>query len=69
MYGVIPLVDALLGPDGRNPPEADTAALEADLYYRAIVVAFVPGQYAATVIGCAIAAGCRCHPSAGWGWC
>jgi alkane 1-monooxygenase len=65
MYIVIPLVDALLGPDGRNPPDGSTAALEADNYYRAIVVAFIPFQFAATIIGCALAASV---PLSATGW-
>ncbi|MEK8034126.1 alkane 1-monooxygenase [Ideonella sp. DXS29W] len=65
MYGVIPLVDALLGPDDRNPPEASVATLEADNYYRAIVVAFIPFQFAATALGCAVAASAPLTP-AGW---
>lgn len=65
MYIVIPLVDAILGPDGRNPPDDMMAALESDPYYRAIVVAFVPFQYAATVIGCDIAANAALTP---FGW-
>ena len=65
MYGVIPLVDTWLGPDVRNPPAAATAALEADGYYRAIVVAFVPFQFAATVLGCWIAATQALSPT-GW---
>src|SRR5262245_43307444 len=56
MYGVVPLLDAWLGPDARNPPDEAIAALEAEWYYRVIVAAFVPFQYAATVLGCWIAA-------------
>jgi alkane 1-monooxygenase len=56
MYGVIPLADALLGPDTRNPPEAALKTLEADAYYRLVVVAFIPFQFAATWWGCALAA-------------
>jgi len=56
MYGVIPLLDALLGPDTRNPPDAAVKALEARWYYRVIVVAFIPFQFAATLWGCAVAA-------------
>lgn len=65
MYLWIPLVDALLGPDTRNPPEAGNARLEADPYYRAIVVAFVPFQFAATAWGCAVAAAGGLSPL-GW---
>lgn len=56
MYGVVPLVDTLLGPDTRNPPESALRALEAQWYYRLVVVAFVPFQFATTVWGCAVAA-------------
>ncbi|WP_374673118.1 alkane 1-monooxygenase [Ideonella sp.] len=56
VYGVIPLADALWGTDPRNPPETAVPALEADPYYRWVVVAFVPFQYAATGLGCVIAA-------------
>ncbi|MBT9598969.1 MAG: alkane 1-monooxygenase [Vitreoscilla sp.] len=65
MYGVIPLVDAVLGPDRRNPPEAALKDLEADGYYRAVVVAFVPFQWAATVIGTWLAA---THDLSATGW-
>ena len=65
MYGVIPLVDAALGPDRRNPPEAALKHLEADNYYRAVVVAFVPFQFAATVIGAWLAAS---HDLSVTGW-
>jgi len=56
MYILIPLLDLLLGADARNPPAEATAGLERDFWYRAIVVAFIPFQFALTVHGAWIAA-------------
>ncbi|MGN6829707.1 alkane 1-monooxygenase [Paucibacter sp. M5-1] len=55
MYGLIPLLDALLGPDRSSPPESAVPGLERRLWYRAIVVAFVPLQYGMTIYGAWIA--------------
>ncbi|PKM30841.1 MAG: alkane 1-monooxygenase [Gammaproteobacteria bacterium HGW-Gammaproteobacteria-11] len=41
-YGVIPLLDALIGEDQSNPPEEAVPALEADSYYRYVTYALVP---------------------------
>ncbi|SFF37041.1 alkane 1-monooxygenase [Fontimonas thermophila] len=51
IYGLIPLLDWLVGEDRNNPPEAAVAQLENDRYYRAIVYAYLPTQYAVTVLG------------------
>jgi alkane 1-monooxygenase len=56
VYLVVPLADALLGPDTRNPPESAVPALEADPWYRAVVAAYVPLQYIGTALGCWVAA-------------
>lgn len=56
VYVVIPALDAWLGEDRSSPPESALAALEADTWYRALVVLFVPLQYAVTVLGVWIAA-------------
>jgi alkane 1-monooxygenase len=45
IYGVIPLLDHCLGPDGRNPPEAAVAQLEGSLWYRSLVWLYVPLFY------------------------
>jgi alkane 1-monooxygenase len=55
LYGIIPLLDWLVGADRNNPPEAAVAQLENDRYYRAIVYAYLPAQYAVTVFGAWIA--------------
>ncbi|MDM4768086.1 alkane 1-monooxygenase [Pelomonas sp. SE-A7] len=65
MYGVVPLMDALLGLDKGNPPESATAELAGSVWYRAIVVAYVPSQLAATGLGAWIAA---TLPLDGWQW-
>lgn len=51
LYGVIPLLDWLVGVDQNNPPESVVRALEEDRYYRNIVFAFVPMQYVVTALG------------------
>ncbi|MES0872664.1 fatty acid desaturase [Sinimarinibacterium thermocellulolyticum] len=56
LYGIIPVLDHLVGDDRNNPPESAVAHLENDRYYRAIVYAYVPTQYAVTVFGAWIAA-------------
>jgi alkane 1-monooxygenase len=49
LYGLIPLLDWLVGEDRTNPPESAVPQLESDLYYRAIVYAYIPAQFATTV--------------------
>jgi alkane 1-monooxygenase len=55
-YGLMPLLDALIGDDRNNPPEAVVPQLDADRYYRWLTWAAVPLHYAA-LIGCAWWAG------------
>ncbi|MFY7866631.1 MAG: alkane 1-monooxygenase [Roseateles sp.] len=42
LYGIVPLIDWLLGTDRSNPPESAVPALDADHYYRRITYALVP---------------------------
>lgn len=51
IYVAIPLLDQLLRPDPRNPPDAAVAQLEADPWYRLLVLAFVPFYYAVLLLG------------------
>ena len=51
-YGLLPLLDALIGEDGNNPPESQVPALEADRYYRWLTWATVPLHFVA-LIACA----------------
>lgn len=47
LYGMIPLLDFLIGADPNNPPESAVAVLENDRYYRRLVYAYLPLQYLA----------------------
>jgi alkane 1-monooxygenase len=49
-YLVIPLIDLVLGEDPGNPPEAAVPALEADTYYRAILIATLPVLWTAVFV-------------------
>ncbi|AXQ31332.1 alkane 1-monooxygenase [Solimonas sp. K1W22B-7] len=50
-YGLVPLLDWVIGTDPVNAPESAVGALEQDRYYRRIVYAYIPSQYAATILG------------------
>ena len=58
-----PLLDAWLGEDRNNPPEAVVPQLEADRYYRRLTYVVVPLHFLA-LIGCAVWAGTQQLP--GW---
>ncbi|MER7456026.1 alkane 1-monooxygenase [Micromonospora sp. NPDC126480] len=51
VFGLIPLIDVLLGDDGRNPPDDIARQLQEVRYYRWITFLFLPVQYAALVLG------------------
>jgi alkane 1-monooxygenase len=55
-YGLMPLLDALIGEDENNPPEAVVPQLDADRWYRWLTWATVPLHFVA-LIGCAWWAG------------
>jgi alkane 1-monooxygenase len=55
LYGVIPLLDALIREDTRNPPDEAVPALEADGWYRALTVLFIPLYLALVVQGTQLA--------------
>ncbi|MFN7692594.1 MAG: alkane 1-monooxygenase [Burkholderiales bacterium] len=65
IYIIIPLLDHLLGPDGRNPPPEAVPQLEADAWYRGLTVLFVPLQYLALVLGAMVAVR---HAGEVWVW-
>lgn len=60
-YGLMPLLDALIGEDRNNPPEAVVKQLEADRYYRWLTWITVP-LYFVTLIVCAAWAGTQQLP-------
>ena len=51
LFVVVPVLDAWVGADNSNPPAAATEVLHADRYYENLLVAGVPLQWAATVLG------------------
>lgn len=51
LYGVIPLLDHLIGKDPHNPPEAVVQELAKDRYYKWCVYAFIPLQLASLALG------------------
>ncbi|CCH16878.1 alkane 1-monooxygenase [Micromonospora lupini] len=54
VFGLIPVVDLLLGDDRQNPPEEAVPRLAADGYYRWLTYLYLPAQYAAVVLCCAV---------------
>ncbi|AKS42610.1 alkane 1-monooxygenase [Wenzhouxiangella marina] len=54
-YGLIPLLDYLLGEDAGNPPEAAVPELQADRYYRWLTWLTVPLHLITLVVACAYA--------------
>lgn len=53
---VMPVLDRLFGEDFSNPTEAAVAELDKDIFYRALVWAYVPLQFAGTAYGAWLAA-------------
>ena len=56
IHVLLPLLDRVFGEDFSNPPESAVAQLDQDLFYRALVWAYVPVQWIGTVLGAWIAA-------------
>lgn len=52
LYGLVPLLDHLLGEDPANPPVSAVEALGRDPYYRWVLYAWLPLQLAALLLGC-----------------
>ena len=55
IHVLLPLLDRVLGEDFSNPPESAVAQLEQDVFYRAMVWAYLPLQMFGTVLGAWIA--------------
>ena len=51
-FGIIPVMDSLLGKDSANPPDSLLPSLEEDRYYRWCVYLFLPLQFASLVWAC-----------------
>ncbi|WP_446219276.1 alkane 1-monooxygenase [Micromonospora sp. IBHARD004] len=54
VFGLIPMIDLLIGDDRRNPPDEAVRRLQADGYYRWLTYLYLPAQYAALVLCCAV---------------
>ncbi|WP_433130999.1 alkane 1-monooxygenase [Micromonospora sp. CA-240977] len=54
VFGLIPVIDLLLGDDRQNPPEEAVPRLSADGYYRWLTYLYLPAQYAAVVLCAAV---------------
>lgn len=52
VFVFIPVQDYRFGRDGSNPPEEVRERLEADKFYRWVVYAYVPLQYATLIMAC-----------------
>ncbi len=53
VFGLIPLLDQVVGKDAENPPDSAIKWLEQDRYYRWCTYVFIPLQYAGLVFACA----------------
>lgn len=49
MYGLLPIIDTIIGTDAANPADSLVAGLEADRYYRWCIYLYIPLQYAVLV--------------------
>jgi alkane 1-monooxygenase len=57
IFGVMPILDTVIGKDSSNPPDSVVKYLEQDRYYRWCTYAFIPLQLIALVGGAALLAG------------
>jgi alkane 1-monooxygenase len=57
IFGLMPILDTVIGTDAENPPDRVLAWLERDRWYRWCTYAYVPLQYASLVLACALWAG------------
>jgi alkane 1-monooxygenase len=55
IHVLLPVLDRVLGEDFSNPPESAVTQLEQDMFYRAMVWAYVPMQMIGTILGAWIA--------------
>jgi len=54
VFGLIPTIDVLLADDRANPPEEIAGQLQQQRYYRWITYLYLPAQYGALVLCCAL---------------
>src|SRR3712207_6557828 len=51
IFGIMPVLDTVIGKDAANPPDQVVAWLEQDRYYRWCTYAYLPLQYVALIGG------------------
>jgi alkane 1-monooxygenase len=51
VYGLLPVADLLVGEDDSNPPDEAMPALAKERYYRYVVYAAIPVQWAGVIVG------------------
>lgn len=54
VFLVFPVLDTVVGLDRRNPPEDVVPRMEGRRYYRWVVYAYIPLQYASLVVACSL---------------
>lgn len=52
VFGLMPLLDWVIGADAENPPDRVLAWLEQDRYYRWCTYAYLPLQYGSLILAC-----------------
>ncbi|CAA9477637.1 MAG: Alkane-1 monooxygenase [uncultured Solirubrobacteraceae bacterium] len=52
VFGVMPVLDTIIGKDNANPPDSVIKWLEQDRFYRWCTYAFLPLQYGSLVLAC-----------------
>lgn len=56
-FGLIPVLDHIVGKDAENPPDSVLAWLESDPFYRWTTYLYLPNQYGSVVLACWLWAG------------
>ncbi|GBE64643.1 alkane 1-monooxygenase [Mycobacterium sp. MFM001] len=56
-FGIIPVLDHVVGPDADNPPDSVVAQLEDDRFYRWATYLYLPSQYLSLLFACWLWAG------------
>ena len=56
-FGLIPLLDHIVGSDSESPPDSALAWLEDDPFYRWVTYLYLPGQYLSLIFACWLWAG------------
>ncbi|OBI43831.1 alkane 1-monooxygenase [Mycobacterium kyorinense] len=51
-FGIIPVLDHIVGPDADNPPDSTVARLEDERFYRWATYLYLPSQYLSIIFAC-----------------